>query len=319
MTMENIDSNDWNSEKEHVLKTDYPLHFACREGDVDQLRRLLDQYTATAVSSVDLTKAILCKEDSFYGWTPAHWAAYFGKLACLQKLACFNRPNNLKCDMRNSKFQQTPSHVAAYAGHPHCLQWLLQSEADINACDYLGETPLHKAASTGSLDCVSLLISYEATLGIKNSNGETACSVARRSGFQECARNLEMSNITSGIVTSATIPDTTMEVQPSVSLQEKTQTDILMDKDVKKNQKSVGGRKRTMEDLDEGIFKYLRQGEVERNSHSLDHLNEVDRGILDSFKAVLSISTDPLNYDPETYPFLVNEPASNCTHTGIFQ
>uniref|UniRef100_A0A0L8IEC5 Uncharacterized protein n=1 Tax=Octopus bimaculoides TaxID=37653 RepID=A0A0L8IEC5_OCTBM len=260
--MEHVNNSDWTTEKEDMLRNDYPLHYACREGDVDRLRRLLDEYTATMTAPINLalSNSIMLKEDCFYGWTPAHWAAYFGKLACLQKLSCFNRPYNLKCDMRNSKFQQTPSHLAAYAGHPHCLQWLLQSSAEINARDYLGETPLHKAASTGTLDCVSLLISYQASLGIKNSEGETACSLARKSGFLECARNLEMAAIGSSNESRRTVLDD-MEVQSSRNLHEKALSDILMDKEVKKNRKLVGGRKRTLEDLDEGIFKYLRQGD----------------------------------------------------------
>ncbi|XP_029643659.1 ankyrin repeat, PH and SEC7 domain containing protein secG isoform X1 [Octopus sinensis] len=339
--MEQVNNSDWTSEKEDILRNDYPLHYACREGDVDRLRRLLDEYTATMTAPINLalSNSIMLKEDCFYGWTPAHWAAYFGKLACLQKLSCFNRPYNLKCDMRNSKFQQTPSHLAAYAGHPHCLQWLLQSNAEINARDYLGETPLHKAASTGTLDCVSLLISYQASLGIKNSEGETACSLARKSGFLECARNLEMAAMGSINESRRTVVDD-MEVQSSRNLHEKSLSDILMDKEVKKNRKLVGGRKRTLEDLDEGIFKYLRQGDYEPERHSSEdpdtsmpleserntqssnqhQTSNNELSVLESFKAVLSISTEPLDYDPQDYPYLMNSPPGShpTSASGIF-
>lgn len=94
---------------------------------------------------------------------------------------------------------------------------------------------------------------------VKNSEGETACSLARKSGFLECARNLEMAALGSINESRRTVVDD-MEVQNSRNLHEKALSDILMDKEVKKNRKLVGGRKRTLEDLDEGIFKYLRQG-----------------------------------------------------------
>lgn len=59
----------WGSTTEEILETHYPLHRACRDGDVEKLSLLL----------VEAQHGIY-EEDSFYGWTPAHWAAYFGKV-----------------------------------------------------------------------------------------------------------------------------------------------------------------------------------------------------------------------------------------------
>lgn len=78
--MEQVNNSDWTTAKEDILRNDYPLHYACREGDVDCLRRLLDEYTTTASMNLALSNSIMLKEDCFYGWTPAHWAAYFGKV-----------------------------------------------------------------------------------------------------------------------------------------------------------------------------------------------------------------------------------------------
>lgn len=59
---------------EEVLSSRFPLHRACRDGDVGALCSLLQ----CASSPADLTV-----EDTFYGWTPIHWGAHFGKVAPL--------------------------------------------------------------------------------------------------------------------------------------------------------------------------------------------------------------------------------------------
>jgi len=59
----------WGSANEEIMKSQYPLHRACRDGEVETLSLLLME----AQHGVYV-------EDSFYGWTPAHWAAYFGKV-----------------------------------------------------------------------------------------------------------------------------------------------------------------------------------------------------------------------------------------------
>lgn len=56
---------------EEVLTSRFPLHRACRDGDVDALCSLLQRTSNPA----DLTV-----EDTFYGWTPIHWGAHFGKV-----------------------------------------------------------------------------------------------------------------------------------------------------------------------------------------------------------------------------------------------
>lgn len=55
---------------EELLSLRFPLHRACRDGDLAALCSLLQQ----------TPRADLAAEDSFYGWTPVHWAAHFGKV-----------------------------------------------------------------------------------------------------------------------------------------------------------------------------------------------------------------------------------------------
>ncbi|XP_054887666.1 ankyrin repeat domain-containing protein 10b [Poeciliopsis prolifica] len=162
---------------EEVLNSRFPLHRACRDGDVGALCSLL-QCTSNP--------ADLAVEDTFYGWTPIHWAAHFGKLECVMRLV------QVGCGVNSvtSRFAQTPTHIAAFGGHPECLLWLLQAGADINRQDYVGETPIHKAARAGSLDCINALLIQGAKADMRNANGLTAADLAHAQGFQECAQML---------------------------------------------------------------------------------------------------------------------------------
>lgn len=71
---------------EEVLNSRFPLHRACRDGDVGALCSLL-QCTS---NPADLTV-----EDTFYGWTPIHWAAHFGKVALFKLSVSRTRPLSL--------------------------------------------------------------------------------------------------------------------------------------------------------------------------------------------------------------------------------
>uniref|UniRef100_A0A3P9HLM3 Ankyrin repeat domain 10 n=1 Tax=Oryzias latipes TaxID=8090 RepID=A0A3P9HLM3_ORYLA len=162
---------------EEVLNSRFPLHRACRDGDVGALCSLLQRTS---------NPADLAAEDTFYGWTPIHWAAHFGKLECVMRLV------QVGCSVNSmtSKFAQTPTHIAAFGGHPECLLWLLQAGADINRQDYVGETPIHKAARAGSLECINALLIQGAKADMRNASGLAAADLAHAQGFQECAQIL---------------------------------------------------------------------------------------------------------------------------------
>ncbi|OCT95377.1 ankyrin repeat domain-containing protein 10 [Xenopus laevis] len=164
---------------EEVLSLRFPLHRACRDGDLRCLRSLLQGPPGN-------TALQLGKEDSCYGWTPIHWAAHFGKLDCLIQLV------GAGCSVNASttRFAQTPAHIAAFGGHPQCLMWLIQAGAQINKQDYVGETPVHKAARAGSMDCLKALISNGAQIDIRNASALTAADLAHSQGFRDCAQFL---------------------------------------------------------------------------------------------------------------------------------
>ncbi|XP_004621527.1 ankyrin repeat domain-containing protein 10 [Sorex araneus] len=161
---------------EELLSLRFPLHRACRDGDVAALCSLLRQ----------APRAHLAAEDSFYGWTPVHWAAHFGKLECLVQLV----QAGATLDTSTSRYAQTPAHIAAFGGHPQCLLWLIQAGASIDQPDCEGETPVHKAARSGSLDCVGALAASGARIDLRNASGLTAADIAGAQGFHECAQFL---------------------------------------------------------------------------------------------------------------------------------
>ncbi|XP_032170089.1 ankyrin repeat domain-containing protein 10 isoform X2 [Mustela erminea] len=161
---------------EELLSLRFPLHRACRDGDLGALCSLLQQ----------TPRAHLAAEDSFYGWTPVHWAAHFGKLECLIQLV----RAGATLDVSTTRYAQTPAHIAAFGGHPRCLLWLIQAGASVNKPDCEGETPIHKAARSGSLDCISALVANGAHIDLRNASGLTAADIAQTQGFQECTQFL---------------------------------------------------------------------------------------------------------------------------------
>ncbi|KAL6115581.1 ankrd10 [Pungitius sinensis] len=149
----------------------FPVHRACRDGDVGAL-----------FSLIQLNQAHLTAEDSSYGWTPLHWAAHYGQLDCVALLV------QMGCEVNTatSRFNQTPLHTSAFGGHPHCVVWLTQAGADVNSQDFVGEAPIHKAARSGSLECIQVLLLAAAKPHLRNASGQTAADLAHAQGFLDC-------------------------------------------------------------------------------------------------------------------------------------
>ncbi|XP_074483135.1 ankyrin repeat domain-containing protein 10a isoform X1 [Sebastes fasciatus] len=159
--------------RDEVFISRFPIHRACRDGDVGALVSLLQQLSSPAP---------LTAEDSCCGWSPLHWAAHYGQLECVVRLV------QMGCEVNTvtSRFNQTPTHTAVFGGHPHCVVWLTQAGADVNRQDFVGEAPLHKAARSGSLECIQVLLIAGAKPQLRNASGQTAADLAHAHGFLDC-------------------------------------------------------------------------------------------------------------------------------------
>lgn len=247
---------EWNEPKENIFLRNFPLHQTCRDGDVTKLAGLLKHVSDGSPYRTPFGSAMslnLSSEDPFYGWMPAHWAAYFGKLDCLSLVIQTSR----HVDVPSLKLLQTPTHMAAYAGNVFCLQWLLDHGSDPLRWDYMKETPLHKAARTGSLEAISLLITSGAKLLWKNVCGQTAADVAISSGHNEAALYLNQQaqdmHYSAGNKSVAGLKGGNF-VSASNGYYGHHQTaahedfqDVLLCSAINLNAGSVGGRKRTRE------------------------------------------------------------------------
>ena len=97
---------NWGVTSEDILKNQFPMHRACRDGDVETLAILLSEGQHSVY-----------EEDSFYGWTPAHWAAYFGKVkhrftpcSCCNSLFMF-RTISKQCGLTMRRLDWQVCHV----------------------------------------------------------------------------------------------------------------------------------------------------------------------------------------------------------------
>lgn len=162
---------------EHPLP---PVHRACRDGNFLSLT-----YLTIQGDRLEVFRSIN-EQDQFLMWTPAHWAAYFGKVDCLKRLVeC-----GLNIDVCEGRFEQSPTHLAAFAGHAEVLHWLLQNGAFSQKLDSLGETPVHKAARGGNSQCLRLLQAFGTPLSTFNMYRQTPCDLASSLGYDQCAQFL---------------------------------------------------------------------------------------------------------------------------------
>ncbi|QQR49178.1 ankyrin repeat domain-containing protein [bacterium] len=90
----------------------------------------------------------------------------------------------------------TPLHFAAARGHLACVTVLLNAHANVNTQSDTGETPLHFAARYNRLECVTLLLSHSNINELAiNENGLTPLHHAAAQGHINCVKALVAKNI----------------------------------------------------------------------------------------------------------------------------
>ena len=183
-----------------------PLHFACRAGQPEIAKILLEHQSSLVQSK---TRA---------GDSPFCYAVESGKLELVKLLlsngadvndkdgdtipvlvkAAANGLQYIAKEIISYKANieaQTPNgsralHYAAWGGHEKLVRLLVARKAMVNASTNDGTTSLHFAVSAQSLECVNILLRKEANVNQLNATGGGALSIAGQLGNVPIARVL---------------------------------------------------------------------------------------------------------------------------------
>ncbi|XP_015761067.1 PREDICTED: ankyrin repeat domain-containing protein 10-like [Acropora digitifera] len=114
-----------------------PVHRACRDGDTLSLT-----YLTVQGDRLEVFRSIN-EKDHFLLWTPAHWAAYFGK----------------------DSLGETPVHKAVRGGNVQCLRLLQSFGTPLSTFNMYRQTPCDLASLLGHGQCAEYLRSHSCATG----------------------------------------------------------------------------------------------------------------------------------------------------------
>ena len=134
------------------------LFEASFDGNLAEVMRIIED---DSVDMVDIVDDV--------GWTPLHYAAYFGHMdIVLALLEAGANPNN------QNEYGETALHFAALFGHLDIVETLLVAGINPNKQDDDGKTALHWAAKNGDLDVFQAIVAGGGDPNIVDGNGKTA-------------------------------------------------------------------------------------------------------------------------------------------------
>ncbi|XP_075149626.1 uncharacterized protein LOC142223660 [Haematobia irritans] len=111
------------------------------------------------------------------GFTPLHWACYYGQLATVQSLVEAGASIN-----EEAPEMVTPLILAASGGHHEIVRLLLDKGADYTHMDIVGNTSLMYAAAGNHPHTCNELLSRDPDMTATNENGDTAYSLSIENG-----------------------------------------------------------------------------------------------------------------------------------------
>ncbi len=183
-----------------------PLHDAAKNGDLEQLKQLLDQGTdieeqdrivgtalhwAALTDNTEVAQALIAAGADVNsvargdGMTALHVAAQRGSIevaaALIEAGAETEARENAKC---------TPLYQAVGNDRVGVAALLLDAGADINARNRNGRVPLHDAAISNASGAIELLVRSGVDIDQKEQNGETPLSFAVQAGQADAVRTL---------------------------------------------------------------------------------------------------------------------------------
>ena len=153
----------------------------------------LDVFEAAGAGRHDRLAALLAADPALArsrsadGFTPLHYAAFFGgPEAAALLLRAGAEPNAVAAHA----MRVTPLNSAAAARACATAEVLLDHGADIEAGEH-GFTPLHSAAHNGDLPFVDMLLARGADAAKRTADGRTAVDLALEGGHAEVAERLK--------------------------------------------------------------------------------------------------------------------------------
>ena len=165
-----------------------PVLHALYNGKADLAERLLaanpalDVFDAAAVGRTRGMEELIDAEPelarswSADGFTPLHYAAFFGQEdAARVLLEC---GAEVEVVARNESIRVTPLHSAAAGSHSAIVKLLLEAGADPNAAQDGGFTPLHSAAQNDDRESAEALLAAGADPSLASEDGKTPAQLA---------------------------------------------------------------------------------------------------------------------------------------------
>ena len=121
----------------------------------------------------------IMKADDF-GWTPLHYAAYFGNFEVVE---LFLENNNISLAYERDVRGMSAIHISAMEGHRHVMNAIIEKfPYTCELLDNRGRTALHLAAESGRTNAVKKLLSSLAFRDLineqENDEGNTAMHLA---------------------------------------------------------------------------------------------------------------------------------------------
>jgi uncharacterized protein len=118
----------------------------------------------------------LARNWSADGFTPLHYAAFFGQEDAARIL--LERGAEVEVVARNESIRVTPLHSAAAGSHAGIVKLLLEAGADPNAAQDGGYTPLHSAAQNDDRESAEALLAAGADPSLASDDGKTPAQLA---------------------------------------------------------------------------------------------------------------------------------------------
>jgi ankyrin repeat protein len=153
----------------------------------------LDVFEATTLGYIDRLRERLTEDPSRAtswssdGFTPLHFAAFFGKAEATRTLL---EAGAIVDVVSGNDLRVQPLHSAASGRHLEVCRLLIAAGADVKATQRHDYTPLHAAAQHGDSDLVELFLSAGADPSAVTEDGQTPADAAERAGHVDVANRL---------------------------------------------------------------------------------------------------------------------------------